>query len=130
MLPPNEFRSPVPTPALTAREMQVLASLMLGKTNREIGRELFVAEGTVKTNVGSIFRKLGVSTRTEAAVVGWETFPMLRVLPSKSSQTIQGTEPGEKGRVPNAGQAASRMNAPRTGELTGSHRKGVHGADR
>lgn len=44
---PNEFSSPVlSTP--TAREMQFLASLMLGKTNREIGRELFVAESTVK----------------------------------------------------------------------------------
>jgi DNA-binding NarL/FixJ family response regulator len=80
MCPPNEFRSPVLNPTLTAREMQVLASLMLGKTNREIGRELFVAESTVKLHMTSIFRKLGVSTRTEAAVVGWETFPMLRVV--------------------------------------------------
>jgi two-component system, NarL family, response regulator len=78
MLPPNEFRSPVLDPPLTAREMQVLASLMLGKTNREISRELFVAEGTVKAHLGSIFQKLGVSGRTEAAVVGWELFPMLR----------------------------------------------------
>ena len=71
--------------------MQVLASLMLGKTNREIGRELFVAESTVKSHVASIFRKLGVSTRTEAAVVGWETFPMLRG-PSEyqSAQTVLG----------------------------------------
>ena len=81
MVPPDEFRSPVLTPALTAREMQVLASLMLGKTNREIGRELFIAESTVKTYVASIFLKFGVSTRVEAAIVGWETFPMLRVLP-------------------------------------------------
>ena len=82
MVPPNEFRSPVLTPALTAREMQVLASLMLGKTNREIGRALFIAESTVKAHVASIFVKFGVSTRVEAAIVGWETFPMLRVLPS------------------------------------------------
>ena len=82
MVPPNEFRSPVLTPALTAREMQVLASLMLGRTNREIGRELFIAESTVKAHVTSIFVKFGVSTRVEAAIVGWETFPMLRVFPS------------------------------------------------
>ena len=81
MVPPDEFRAPVFTPALTARETQVLASLMLGKTNREIGRELFIAESTVKTYVTSIFLKFGVSTRVEAAIVGWETFPMLRVLP-------------------------------------------------
>ena len=78
MLPPNEFRSPVFTPTLTAREMQVLASLMLGKSNRDIGRDLFVAESTVRFHMVSIFRKLGVSTRTAAAVVGWEMFPMLR----------------------------------------------------
>lgn len=82
MLPPNEFRSRVLTPTLTARETQVLASLMLGKTNREISRDLFVAESTVKVYVGSIFQKLGVSSRTEAALVGWDTFPMLRVLSS------------------------------------------------
>ena len=80
MVPPDGFRTPVLTPALTAREMQVLASLMLGRTNREIGRELFIAESTVKTYVTSIFLKFGVSTRVEAAIVGWETFPMLRAL--------------------------------------------------
>ena len=84
MVPPDEFSSPVPTPALTAREMQVLASLMLGKTNREIGRELFIAESTVKTYVTSIFLKFGVSTRVEAAIVGWETFPHV-ASPSDSS---------------------------------------------
>ena len=82
MVPPDEFRSPVLTPALRAREMQVLASLMLGKTNGEIGRELFIAESTVKAHVASIFVKFGVSTRVEAAIVGWETFPMLRALAS------------------------------------------------
>ena len=82
MVPPNEFGSPFITPALTAREMQVLASLMLGKTNREIGRELSISESTAKTYVASIFVKFGVSTRVEAAIVGWETFPMMRVLPN------------------------------------------------
>ena len=65
--PPNQFRSPEFAPTLTAREMQVLASLMLGRTNREIGRELFIAESTVKAHVTSIFGKFGVSTRVEAA---------------------------------------------------------------
>jgi DNA-binding CsgD family transcriptional regulator len=85
MVPPNEFRSPSLAPTLTAREMEVLALLMSGKTNLEISRELFVAESTVKAHMGSIFVKLGVSTRTEAAVVGWETFPMLRVVSSPRS---------------------------------------------
>ena len=82
MVPSDEFSSPLVPPTLTGREMQVLASLILGKTNRQIGKELLVSESTVKAHLTSIFVKLGVSTRTEAALVGWETFPMLRVLAS------------------------------------------------
>jgi hypothetical protein len=37
-------------------------------------------QSTVKSHVISIFGKFGVSTRVEAAIVGWETFPMLRAL--------------------------------------------------
>jgi len=80
MIPRRELRSPAVPPTLTARETQVLASLILGKTNREIGRELSIAESTVKVHLTSLFVKLDVSTRLEAAIVGWETFPMLRVL--------------------------------------------------
>ena len=60
--------------------MQVLACLMLGKTNREIGKDLSISESTVKAHVTSLFEKLKVSTRLKAGVVAWETFPMLRVL--------------------------------------------------
>ena len=70
-------------PQLREREMQVLASLIQGKTNREIGRDLHLAEKTVASHVSSIFRKLGVSNRAEAAIVGMDTFPMLRVVSSQ-----------------------------------------------
>ncbi len=89
MVAPDEFSSPGVIPTLSEREMQVLASLMAGKTNREIGRELFIAESTVKAHVTSIFLKLGVSTRVEAAIVGWETFPMLRVLVSRPEESTR-----------------------------------------
>jgi MerR family transcriptional regulator, light-induced transcriptional regulator len=46
----------------------VLASIATGATNAEIGRRLFIATSTVKTHVERIIVKLGVSTRTEAAV--------------------------------------------------------------
>ena len=39
-----------------------------GKTNREIAKALFIAETTVKVHVRHILRKLGVRTRTEAAI--------------------------------------------------------------
>ena len=74
---PHEFSLSLLRATLTERELQVLASLMSGKTNREIGRGLFISEGTVKTHMSSIFAKLGVSNRTEAAVSGLELFPTL-----------------------------------------------------
>ena len=80
MNPPRKLRSQIIPPTLSGRETQVLVALMQGKTNREIATQLAVAESTVKAHVTSILMKFGVSTRLEAAVVAWETFPMLRVL--------------------------------------------------
>lgn len=52
---------------LTAQEMQVLALIAEGKTNREIATALFLSEGTVRNYVSSILAKLRVSNRAEAA---------------------------------------------------------------
>lgn len=52
---------------LTAQEMQVLALIAEGKTNREIAESLFLSEGTVRNYVSSILSKLEVSNRAEAA---------------------------------------------------------------
>jgi two-component system NarL family response regulator len=52
--------------ALSAREIEVLQRIAAGKSNKEIGAELFISEGTVKTHVKSIFSKLDVMSRTEA----------------------------------------------------------------
>jgi two-component system NarL family response regulator len=52
--------------ALSAREVEVLQRMGAGKSNKEIGAELFISEGTVKTHVKSIFTKLDVVSRTEA----------------------------------------------------------------
>ena len=53
---------------LTDREQEVLALLAEGKTNKEIASSLFLVESTVKVHVRNVLRKLGVHTRTEAAV--------------------------------------------------------------
>jgi DNA-binding NarL/FixJ family response regulator len=66
---------------LTARELDVLAFLA-GMNNRDIGKELDLTESTVKYYLSSLYAKIGVSNRTEAAMVGLGIFPMLRVLAS------------------------------------------------
>ena len=53
---------------LTARETDVLRELSLGKSNKEIASTLFVAEKTVRTHVSSILAKLGLNSRTQAAL--------------------------------------------------------------
>ncbi len=52
--------------ALSAREIEVLGLVAAGKSNRDIGRELFLSEATVKSHLVHIFTKLGVSSRTRA----------------------------------------------------------------
>ncbi len=52
--------------ALSAREIEVLGLVAVGKSNSEIGRALFLSEATVKSHLSHIFTKLGVSSRTRA----------------------------------------------------------------
>jgi ATP/maltotriose-dependent transcriptional regulator MalT len=53
---------------LSKREREVLQLVMQGLTNKEIGRTLFITEGTAKVHVRKICQKLGARTRTEAAM--------------------------------------------------------------
>jgi DNA-binding NarL/FixJ family response regulator len=53
---------------LTAREIEVLALVAEGESNRDIAARLMISEKTVKNHISSILRKLGMSRRTEAAV--------------------------------------------------------------
>jgi DNA-binding NarL/FixJ family response regulator len=55
--------------SLTTREFEVLQLLTRGRTNREIADDLVIAEVTAKVHVRHILRKLGVRSRTEAAVL-------------------------------------------------------------
>ncbi len=54
---------------LSKRELEVLALIAQGRTNREIGDRLFISQKTVGVHVGNILSKLGVSGRVEAAAV-------------------------------------------------------------
>ncbi|WP_226533685.1 helix-turn-helix transcriptional regulator [Microbacterium paraoxydans] len=61
--------SPLSDDLLTARERQVLELIAEGLSNRQIGERLFISVKTVSVHVSAVLRKLGVSTRTEAALV-------------------------------------------------------------
>lgn len=57
---------------LSRREMQMLDGLNAGRTNKEIARELGIQEPTVKLHMKTLFRKIGASNRTQAALIARE----------------------------------------------------------
>lgn len=65
----TKLASGISSEALTGRELAVLALLAHGKSNREIGANLYISETTVKSHLRSIFAKLNVLSRTEAITV-------------------------------------------------------------
>ena len=71
---------PTPAPAvesqLSGREREVLLLIAAGRSNRQIGRTLGIAERTVKVHVGNVFRRIGVSDRTSAALWARDNLPM------------------------------------------------------
>jgi DNA-binding NarL/FixJ family response regulator len=67
--------APAPVPhgatrsTLTPRESEILALVAEGRTNGEIGRQLFISTKTVSVHVSNILGKLGAGGRTEAAAI-------------------------------------------------------------
>jgi DNA-binding NarL/FixJ family response regulator len=66
---PRGARDIVARPRLSAREKQVLGMVVLGFSNGEIAAQLSLAESTVKSHLSSVFSKLGVRSRNEAAAM-------------------------------------------------------------
>jgi DNA-binding NarL/FixJ family response regulator len=64
----REVRAPESPETLTEREVDVLRLLAEGYANKEIARDLGIGEKTVKTHVSNILAKLGVQSRTQAAL--------------------------------------------------------------
>ena len=69
----REVRAPESPEALTARETEVLELLARGHANKQIASSLYVSEKTVKAHVSAILKKLGVRSRTQAALHAVET---------------------------------------------------------
>ncbi|AEI11403.1 helix-turn-helix transcriptional regulator [Cellulomonas gilvus] len=59
-----------PAVALTKREIEVLVGMSNGRSNAQIGAELFLSEDTVKTHARRLFRKLGANDRAQAVAIG------------------------------------------------------------
>lgn len=57
---------------LTSREVEVLALIAEGMINKEIAKQLYISEKTVKNHVSNIFKKLNVSDRTQAAIYAFK----------------------------------------------------------
>jgi DNA-binding CsgD family transcriptional regulator len=55
--------------ALTAREREVLQLVAAGRTNRQIGQQLYISDKTVSVHVSNVMAKLGARSRTEAAAI-------------------------------------------------------------
>lgn len=56
------------TKGLTERELEVLKLVILGYNNKTIGKKLFITNHTVKAHLTQIYKKLGVTNRTAAAI--------------------------------------------------------------
>jgi DNA-binding NarL/FixJ family response regulator len=69
----REVAAPDRPETLSEREIEVLRLLARGRANKEIARDLSIAEKTVKTHVSSILGKLGVQSRTQAALYAGRT---------------------------------------------------------
>ena len=71
--PPSAVPAPAGTAALSEREAVVLEAVARGLSNREIGRQLWISEQTVKFHLRNVYRKLGISSRTDAARYAYRT---------------------------------------------------------
>ncbi|MDZ7918022.1 MAG: response regulator transcription factor [Rhodococcus sp. (in: high G+C Gram-positive bacteria)] len=71
--PERQARREAVVSALTSRELAVLRSLAAGRSNREIGVDLHISEGTVKTHVSRILNILSLRDRVQAVVLVYET---------------------------------------------------------
>jgi two-component system NarL family response regulator len=68
MIKKTDDRQQVPTPRLTDREMEVLKLVAKGLNNRDIAKQLFISENTVKNHIRNILEKLQLHSRMEAVV--------------------------------------------------------------
>lgn len=104
---PGPGRNPAPSP----REVEILQRLLQGVPNRTIARELGITETTIKVHLKSLWRKIGVSNRTQAAV--WAL---------NNGYRADGVAPGSAGAGNVTQPAGDDGDGRNEGLLTGSRR--------
>ena len=116
---PSGFRSLLARPALSPRERQVLAMVVLDFSNAEIARKLVVTESNVKAILTSAFSKLGVTSRNAAAelILDEESGLGPGILRFSSDETA-----GEDLGLPDVGQGFRPVRRPENGVASGAPR--------
>ncbi len=66
---PQSLGRDLQPPVFSGREKQIIGLVVMGLTNKQISRRLYVSESTVKCHLSSVFQKLGVHSRNEAAAM-------------------------------------------------------------
>lgn len=66
---------------LSPRQKEILSHLLAGRSNKQIAREVGITEGTVKVRLKSVLRKIGVESRTQAAIWAMANLPELEINP-------------------------------------------------
>lgn len=87
----------LPEFGLTMREIEIAGKIAAGRSNKDVGREFSICERTVKHHLTSIFKKVGVSSRLELAVLVRDKIaphspPASRIQPQKQSQRNKSAE--------------------------------------
>ena len=101
----------LPEEELSARELEVLARVVTGATNRQVAVELSISPNTVKVHVSNILAKLGAQSRAEATRIALE-----RGLVSSNAAAAEGAAdlPGEPA-LPRPQRSPGRCRASRRG---------------
>jgi len=112
-LPPPRPESSMPAP-LTNRERSVLQLVAEGLSNREIGQALFLAESTVKSHVGHLLAKLGLTDRVHLVIFAYDTGLARAGTTATHPVTLskQGTGTGSRTTIDDQGSTDANVGRP------------------
>ncbi len=69
---------------LTKRESEIVEEIILGKNNLEIGKKLYISENTVKKHINNLYKKIGITTRSQLMTIYYNNIPSLDYMIDKT----------------------------------------------